>query len=187
MIDGDKLPTIDAPRVRLRWLEEGDLEAMYAVFSDTRSMRFWSSPALTEGQQAVGYLARIHEGFRARTLFQWGIERKEDARIIGTTTLFSLDSGNARAEIGYILGSVYWGRGYMQEALIALVQFAFDGLKLRRIEADVDPRNAASVKSLDRLGFKREGLLRERWNVAGEIQDTAFFGLLAHEWRATGA
>src|SRR5687767_4100317 len=187
MIEGDKLPTIDAPRVRLRWLEEGDLEAMYAIFSDTRSMRFWSSPALTEGKQAVGYLARIHEGFRARTLFQWGIERKEDSRIIGTTTLFSLDSGNARAEIGYILGSEYWGRGYMQEALTALVQFAFAELKLRRIEADVDPRNAPSVKSLDRLGFRKEGLLRERWNVAGEIQDTAFFGLLAHEWRSTGA
>ena len=187
MIEGDKLPTIDAPRVQLRWLEEGDLEAMYAVFSDTRSMRFWSSPALTDREQAVGYLARIHEGFRTRTLFQWSIERKEDSRIIGTTTLFSLDSSNARAEIGYILGSDYWGRGYMQEALTALVHFAFGELKLRRIEADVDPRNAASVKSLDRLGFKKEGLLRERWNVAGEIQDTAFFGLLAREWRPTGA
>jgi RimJ/RimL family protein N-acetyltransferase len=187
MMEGDKLPTIDALRVRLRWLEEGDLESMYAIFSDTRSMRFWSMPALTDREQAVGYLARINEGFRARTLFQWGVERKEDSRIIGTTTLFSLDSGNARAEIGYILGSEYWGRGYMQEALTALVQFAFTELKLRRIEADVDPRNAPSVKSLDRLGFKKEGLLRERWNVAGEIQDTAFFGLLAHEWRPTSA
>jgi ribosomal-protein-alanine N-acetyltransferase len=187
MIEGDKLPTIEAPRVRLRWLEERDLEAMYAVFSDTRAMRFWSSPALTERQQIVGYLARIQEGFRARTLFQWGVERKEDARIIGTTTLFNLDSGNARAEIGYILGSEHWGKGYMLEAQTALVRFAFEELKLRRIEADVDPRNAASVRSLDRLGFKREGLLRERWNVAGEIQDTAFFGLLAHEWRPAGA
>ena len=75
----------------------------------------------------------------------------------------------------------------MQEALTALVRFAFGELKLRRIEADVDPRNAASLKSLDRLGFKQEGLLRERWNVAGEIQDTLFFGLLAHEWRPTDA
>jgi len=187
VINGDKLPTIDAPRVRLRWLEERDLEAMFEIFSDTRSMRFWSMPALTEKEQAVGYLERIAEGFRARTLFQWGIERKQDSRIIGTTTLFSLDSGNARAEIGYILASEYWSQGYMQEALTALLRFAFGELKLRRIEADVDPRNASSLKSLDRLGFKQEGLLRERWNVAGEIQDTVYFGLLAHEWRPDGA
>jgi len=142
---------------------------------------------MTERQQAVDLLARIQEGFRARTLFQWGIERKEDSLIIGTTTLFHLDAGNARAEIGYYLGSEHWRKGYMQESLAALLRFAFEVMKLRRIEADVDPRNDASLKSLDRLGFKKEGLLRERWNVAGEIQDTAFFGLLAHEWRATGA
>lgn len=187
MIEGDRLPTIDAPRVRLRWLEDADVDAMFAVFSDTRSMRWWSSPALTDRRQAVDYLGRIHEGFRSRSLFQWGIERKDDARIIGTTTLFHLDTGNARAEIGYILGSGHWGRGYMQEALNALVGFAFGQLALRRIEADVDPRNAASLKSLERLGFRQEGLLRERWNVAGEIQDTVYFGLLAREFRPAGS
>ena len=187
MIEGNRLPTIDAPRLRLRWLDETDVDAMFAIFSDTRSMRWWSSPALTDRAQAAEYLGRIGEGFRSRSLFQWGIERKEDSRIIGTTTLFHLDAGNARAEIGYILGSDHWGKGYMREALTALLRFAFGELKLRRIEADVDPRNAASLKALERLGFRQEGLLRERWNVAGEIQDTVYFGLLAREWGAAGA
>ena len=182
MIEGDRLPTIDAPRVRMRWLEEADVDALFDIFSDTRSMRFWSSPALIERSQAVDLLARIHEGLRSRTLYQWGVERKDDLRIVGTTTLFHLDTGNARAEIGYYLGSAYWGNGYMQEALTALLDYAFNELKLRRIEADVDPRNAASLKAMERLGFKQEGLLRERWNVAGEIQDTVYFGLLAREW-----
>jgi RimJ/RimL family protein N-acetyltransferase len=187
MIDGDRLPTIDAKRVRLRSLAASDLDAIYAVFSDPQSMRWWSMPAMTDRAEAVGYLERIQAGFESKTLFQWGVERKEDALVIGTTTLFHLDPGNARAEIGYILGSAWWGQGYMQEALKALVRYAFGEMKLRRIEADVDPRNTSSLKSLDRLGFRREGLLRERWNVAGEIQDTAYFGLLAHEWRPDGA
>jgi RimJ/RimL family protein N-acetyltransferase len=71
----------------------------------------------------------------------------------------------------------------MSEALIALLDFAFGTLALRRLEADVDPRNANSLRILGKLGFQREGLLRERWNVAGEIQDTAFYGLLAKEWQ----
>lgn len=188
MIDGDRLPTLDAPRVRLRWLTEADVDALYAVFSDRRMMRYWSSPAMTERKEAEDYLRRIHEGFGARSLFQWGIELRQDRRIIGTCTLFHLDPANAKAELGYGLGSADWSRGYMSEALAALLDFAFGTLRLRRLEADVDPRNENSLRILDKLGFQREGLLRERWNVAGEIQDTVFCGLLAKEWRArTGA
>jgi RimJ/RimL family protein N-acetyltransferase len=64
-----------------------------------------------------------------------------------------------------------------------LLAYAFDELDLRRIEADVDPRNAASIRTLERLGFRREGYLRERWRVNGEVQDALFYGLLRREWR----
>ena len=183
MIDGDSLPTIDAPRVRLRWLTEGDVDALYAVFSDEVMMRFWSSPAMTDRAEAVALLARVHDFFNKKTGFQWGIERKTDGQVMGTCTIFHLDAANMRGEVGYGLASVYWNQGYMIEALTALVDFAFGTLRLRRLEADVDPRNANSLKVLDKLGFQREGLLRERWNVGNEIQDTAFLGLLAKEWR----
>jgi RimJ/RimL family protein N-acetyltransferase len=151
-------------------------------------MRYWSSPAMTDRKEAEDYLRRIHEGFAGKSLFQWGVELAQERRIIGTGTLFHIDPANARAELGYCLGSAYWGKGYMSEALTTLFDFAFTTMKLRRLEADVDPRNANSLRLLDKLGFRREGLLRERWNVAGEIQDTVFCGLLAMDWQSrTGA
>jgi [ribosomal protein S5]-alanine N-acetyltransferase len=183
MIDGEQLPTLDAPRVRLRWLTETDIDALYAVFSDRQMMRYWSSPAMTKRQEAEDYLRRIHEGFAGKSLFQWGVELKQEPQVIGTCTLFHIDPANAKAELGYCLGSAHWGKGHMSEALTALLDFAFATLKLRRLEADVDPRNESSLRLLDKLGFRREGLLRERWNVAGEIQDTVFCGLLAREWQ----
>lgn len=70
----------------------------------------------------------------------------------------------------------------MREALTALIDHAIGTLRLHRLEADVDPRNERSVRLLDRLGFVREGLLRERWLEAGEVQDAVFYGLLAREW-----
>jgi RimJ/RimL family protein N-acetyltransferase len=70
----------------------------------------------------------------------------------------------------------------MHEALQATLGYAFHILDLHRIEADVDPRNQASIKTLERLGFQREGLLRERWQVGGEIQDSLFYGLLRRDW-----
>lgn len=183
MIEGDSLPTIDAPRVRLRWLTSRDVDALFAVFSDRAMMRFWSTPAMKERAEAEAQLRRIHEGYGSRSLFQWGIERKDDEQVMGTCTLFQIDAANMRAELGYGLASAYWSQGYMREALTALIGFSFENLKFRRLEADVDPRNENSLRLLDKLGFTREGLLRERWNVGDEIQDTAFLGLLAKEWR----
>jgi RimJ/RimL family protein N-acetyltransferase len=183
MIEGERLPTIDAPRVRLRWLTEQDVDALYAVFSDRQMMRYWSTPAMTDRSEAAALITRIHDHFRDKWGFQWGIERKEDRRILGTCTLFRIDACNGRAELGYGLGSQFWSKGYMLEALTALFAYTFGTLALRRLEADVDPRNESSLRILGKLGFQREGLLRERWNVGGEIQDTVFLGLLAREWR----
>ncbi len=188
MIEGESLPVLEAPRVRLRWVTDEDVDAIFAVFADRRMMQYWSTTAMTARDEAVDYVRRMHEGFRNKTLFQWGVELKQDRRVIGTCTLFHLDAANRRAEIGYCLGSPYWRNGYMREALSVLFDFAFGTLALRRLEADVDPRNEGSLRILERLGFRNEGLLRERWNVGGEIQDTAFLGLLAKEWRPqTGA
>ena len=182
MIGTDRLPTLLAPRVALRWLDEGDVDALFDVFSHPEVMRYWSFPPLEDREAAQGLLEDIHGKFRRRTYFQWGVARREDDLVMGTCTLFHLDLDNRRAEIGYALGREHWGKGYMGEALGALLGFAFGELGLHRLEADVDPRNAASIKSLERLGFRQEGYLRERWIVNGEIQDALFFGLLRREW-----
>lgn len=132
--------------------------------------------------EARSLLDEIHACFAAKSLFQWGVARREDDRVIGTCTLYHLDRRNRRAEIGFALAREHWGRGLMQEALVALLGYAFDTLTLHRIEADVDPRNAASLRLLERLGFVREGFLRERWLVGGAVQDSVILGLLRLEW-----
>jgi len=72
----------------------------------------------------------------------------------------------------------------MHEAMQALLGYAFQALNLNRLEADIDPRNLASAKTLERLGFQKEGHLRERWIVNDEISDTALYGLLHRDWQA---
>jgi RimJ/RimL family protein N-acetyltransferase len=183
MLDGDRLPAIEAQRVRLRWLEDGDVDALHGIFGDARVTRYWSTPPFPDRSAAVEYLEKVREGFRRRELFQWGVARRADDAVIGTCTLARLDSVQRRAELGFALAFGEWGRGLMSEALGVLLEFAFGRLALRRVEADVDPRNAPSIRLLERLGFQREGLLRERWQVSGETQDALLLGLLAREWR----
>lgn len=180
----ERLPTIAARRVRLRWMTRSDVEALYRIFSDERVTRYWSSPPLADRQAAEDLLDEIRTLFREGTLYQWGVALRGVDLVIGTCTLADLDIENGRAEIGFALAGDRWGKGLMSEAVRALIEHAFGPLGLRRLEADVDPRNAASIRLLERMGFRREGYLRERWNVGGELQDSVFYGLLAREWRA---
>jgi [ribosomal protein S5]-alanine N-acetyltransferase len=182
-MDWTRLPTIDADRISLRWISRDDVDALYRIFSNEEVMRYWSTPPLTDRDAAVDLLQDIHDGFGRQSMLKWGIALRADNALIGTTTLYNLDFGNRRAEMGYALARDHWRRGYMREALQALLTYAFEVLDLRRIEADVDPRNTASIQTLERLGFQREGFLRERWEVNGEIQDALFYGLIRREWK----
>lgn len=178
---GDALPTLATERLRLRHVTAADLEALFAVFGDPEVMRYWSHGAWTERSQAEAYRKSIQDHFEARTLFQWGIARAEDDRLIGTTTLYQLVPGQRRAEIGIILGRESWGQGLGTETLQALITFAWEELQLHRLEADVDPVNRGSLALFLKLGFVREGLLRDRWFVHGEYQDSVLLGIVRED------
>src|SRR5215469_8592590 len=101
MISGPRLPTLTATRLVLRWLEPADLPALYAIFSNAEVMRYWAHPPYTRVEQAENLLAKIERTFAEKSLFQWGMARLDDDRVIGTCTLSSVDASNLRAELGY--------------------------------------------------------------------------------------
>lgn len=178
---------LETPRLVLRPLVDADAAALMAVFSNAEVMRYWATPAWTDPAQAQGFIARSREAMDRGDALRLGLVRRDDGRLIGQCTLFDLVFPSARAEVGYTMARDAWGAGFMHEALVALLGHGFGALGLRRVEADIDPRNTPSARSLERLGFTREGLLRERWQVGGEISDSALYGLLAREWVARRA
>ena len=183
-MDWTRLPTIHADRVSLRTVTNDDVDALYRIFSHPEVMRYWGAPPLADRNGAIELVKEIQDGFQQQRALKWGIAKRTDDYVIGTATLFNFNFDNGRAEIGYSLARDHWGNGYCNEALTALINYAFDQLNLRRIEADVDPRNGPSIRTLERLGFQREGYLRERWHISGEIQDSLFYGLLKREWES---
>ena len=175
--------TLQTARLDLRPLEPAHTDAVFAMRSDTRVQRYGSHPPWTERQTAVDYIARNMQAMATGEHAQFAIVRREDAAMIGTCTLYAIDVPCRRADVGYALLPSTWGRGYANEAVTRLLDWGFGELDLNRVEADIDPRNAASMRALERLGFTREGHLRERWIVGGEVCDSLMYGLLAREWK----
>jgi len=175
--------TLRSDRLLLRPLREADADDLFAIFSDSRVSRYLSHPAWTDIGSAHELIARNVAAVEADKYVYLGMERVSDGRLIGECSLFNLMPQCRRAEVGYTLAHEAWGNGYIGEALTALLEFGFMQLALNRVEADVDPRNVASAKTLERLGFQKEGLLRQRWIVGDEVSDSALYGLLAHEWK----
>lgn len=179
----DAFPVLASQRLLLREAADRDVEAVFEMESDPVAMRYWSKPPMRDLSEAMASVERAKGYFGARAALRWSICRLEDDGMLGHVSLFDFNEQSGRAEIGYGLARRHWGQGFMQEALTAVLDYAFGPFGLRRLEADIDPRNLLSVRSLERLGFTREGLLRERWQVGDEISDTVLMGLLAREWR----
>lgn len=173
---------LHTPRLLLRPLQPQDADALFGIYSDPEFMRYWSSAPWTSIDQATALIERDRRELAAGEHLRVGVVRADTGELIGTGSLFRLDAQCRRAEIGYGIARQHWRQGFMNEAVTALIDFAFGPMALNRLEADIDPRNLASARSLEKLGFTREGLLRERWIVAGEVSDSALYGLLAREW-----
>jgi RimJ/RimL family protein N-acetyltransferase len=174
------------PRLKLRWMNEADAEGHFAIHADPEVARYLSRPAWTDLAQAREAIGQTLANYADGTGLRLGVELRDSGRLIGNASLFHFFDDSRRCDIGYAFGRPYWGCGYASEALEALLEYGFGTLGLNRVEADIDPANAGSGRVLEKLGFRREGYMPERWIVNGEPADTIFYGLLRSYWQARG-
>ena len=174
-------------RLLLRPLRADDAPGMYAIYSDPETMRFWSSEAIQSLEEAAG---KVGEDLRLQldgSAAFWAVVLPKTGRVIGKFSFFYISPENRRAEIGYVLNRQFWGKGYGTEILDAMIEMAFNTYQLHRLEADIDPDNAASLALLKKFGFREEGLFRERWLMGDEWRDSVMMALLAPAWRLARA
>jgi RimJ/RimL family protein N-acetyltransferase len=177
-----EIPALCTARLRMREIRQSDAPAVFKIYSDPETVRYWGNELITETAEAEELVRLNLEWVAAGDCYYWAIEHRTSGEVIGTCTIFRIDEKNRRAEIGYILNRNFWGMGLMTEAMITLIEFSFDALNLHRLEADTDPNNTASNRLLEKFGFKREGYFRERWFLRGQWLDSDMWGLLKSEY-----
>lgn len=177
------LPEQTTARLRLRAPTLADAEFLFAMYRDPQVMRYSGRAPHAHVEEIHEKLTRDIEAMQRGESVRWAMTPLGEPQVIGTLGLFHWSQGDRRAEIGYLLAPSHWGLALMKEALPLVVRFGFEVMGLHRIDAQVDPENIASLRLLEGLGFKHEGVLRESTFSYGRFSDTAMLGLLEQEWR----
>lgn len=175
------LPILETDHLILRKLRLRDAADIYSWSSDPKVARYvlWDAHrSISDSREYIRYVRRL---YRSGLPSSWGIELKETGHIIGTIGLMWYSDINSSAEVGYSLSAEYWNHGYMTEALLKVLDFCFDDLKLNRIEAQFDIRNSASGRVMEKCGLRQEGILRARIRNKNEFIDVALFAILAED------
>ncbi|MEY9855715.1 ribosomal-protein-alanine N-acetyltransferase [Catenulispora sp. GAS73] len=176
-------PSLQTARLRLRAFDDADADELFALQSNAYVLRYWDSPPWTEPARAERFIDRCREMEKEGSGVRLAVDRASDGVFIGWCTVSGWNPVFRSASLGYCYGDAAWGQGYATEAARALLGWAFDTLDLNRVQSETDTRNAASARVLEKLGFVREGTLREDCVVNGEVSDSWVYGLLRREWR----
>lgn len=156
------------PRLRLRRARNSDLDALHAVFSNPLAMRYWSTPPHAHLDQTRAFLDAMIAA-SAEESDDFVVEHK--GRVIGKAGCWRIP------EVGFILHPDHWGKGFAHEALAAIIERAFATFPIAALEADVDPRNAASLGLLKKLGFQEVRRAKRTTKVGGEWFDSVYLSL----------
>ncbi len=183
MEESREFPQLETGRLILREMTPDDVEFYFRHFNNKKVVEgsCFPGPKTLEAAKEELEVYCIRP-FKEDKGIRWGIIRKGTTALIGTCGIYDWNKTVRRAEIGYDLEPAHWGEGIMTEALRAVLRYGFDEMGLNRIQAIIDSENVKSIKLVERLGFKKEGVLRQNSYFRGQFRDEASFSLLKEEW-----
>jgi ribosomal-protein-alanine N-acetyltransferase len=171
-------PKLSTPRLILRQIEPGDVKDLFKLRSDERIMKFINRPVAKTLDDVGELITTIMDGLTNNSAITWGIIRKDDPKLIGTIGFWRIMEEHYRAEIGYLLHLDMQGKGFMHEALEAVLDYGFRAMKLHSVEANVNPGNTASQKLLERNHFVKEAYFKENYYSDGKFLDSIIYSRL---------
>lgn len=174
-------PQIETERLILRSLETSDLAFIYRHFSDPDVCRFLYDAEPFESEQEALDLISGYNNPNQKSLCRWAIVWKETGEVAGTCGFHLWDHENKTVELGYDLSRLFWGKGIAVEAVNAVLDHAFANWDVNRIQAFIAVENAQSVRAIEKLGFTREGVVRDKHFFRGQFYDHFLYSMLKRE------
>lgn len=180
-----RIPTLETERLVLRKLSVKDAEDMYEYSKRKEVPEF----LLWLPHQSIhitrNHLRYLQGQYLKRSCYDWAITLRQTGKMIGTCGFSHIDAENNAAEIGYVLSSDYWGRGYATEAVCRVTEFGFETCGFNRIYARILEGNYASVRVAQKNGMRHEATYRRALLVKGEYKTYHEYAILSDEFYST--
>lgn len=174
----DNFPVIETERLKLRPVLQSDIAEIYSTFSDAEALQFYGMKPLKSEEDAFSLIEAFEKGFKSGSAIRWGIILQSEDKLIGTCGFHNWSKSDKRTEVGYELNREYWHKGFMNEALRAIIHYGFNGMEFNRIAATIRPENSSSRALVEKLGFNQEALLKEYQKAGDEFYDMYVYSLL---------
>jgi [ribosomal protein S5]-alanine N-acetyltransferase len=174
---------METDRLVLRKFRETDASNMYNNWaSDSEVTKYLSWDAHSSVESTKQLLNMWVSEYNDLEHYQWAIELKENGELIGNISLIEIDNYNETCEAGYCISKSIWNKGIVTEALLKIIEFAFNEIKFERIGAHYDIANVASGRVMEKCNFKYEGTLRKIYkNNYGDSIDCKYYSILKDE------
>ncbi len=176
------LPTLKTERLLLRKITLKDAKDMFEYTSDPEVAKYTLWYAHQSISESKYFIKSVIEQYHNHQGADWGIVHQADQKFIGTCGFTEWVNLDDRGEIGYNLSRKYWGKGYMLEAVRAILSFGFSQMHLNRIQARCKIANVASARVMEKVGMKYEGTLRQYIFAKGAYHDLKLYSILKQEF-----
>ncbi len=171
------LPTLETERLILRKLEYSDKHDIFSYAKNPEVAKHVLWDAHQSEFDTLGFLNLIYEAYNKNEAAPWGIQLKNEDKIIGTTGFVHWDKNNREAEIGYALSQDFWNRGIISEAVTEVIKFGFGQMELIKITSSCKPENIGSFKVLQKCGFNFDGIIKKQMLIKGVLEDMRMYSL----------
>ncbi len=172
------MENIQTNRLILKEIKIEDAEQIYKLFSDKELLKYTDNDihkTIKDTKELIGIYQKEQKTGKS---FRWAIWLKKTNNIIGILSIYHINRKHKFATIGSFLDRNYQKNGFMPEARLATINYAFNKLKLNRLEAQVFVKNMYSIKMLEKLGFKKEGRLRQNFMINNKLEDSFMYSIL---------
>lgn len=175
------VPDLHAPRLLLRRLSPDDAAGLHLAYGDAGTMRFWDAAPSADVAETAQRIAR---SVSASPIWHaaWAVLATDGGGFVGMVNYHARQPWNRRLAIGWLVVPGARRQGHARAATAALIAHCFAALDAHRIEAEIHPDNHASAALAAQLGFRREGLLRDRLQVGGAPRSMVMWSLLRPDW-----
>lgn len=175
--------TIKTNRLILRRFIYEDADDMLKIWVSKPEIQYmYSEPIYTTKNEVNELLDKYISGYANKNTYRWAIIESKSQKCIGQIAFYLVDTKNHFAEIEYCIGTDFQRKGYMTEAVNAIIKYGFEEIKLHKIQISTKSINIPSKRVIEKCGFTYEGTLRDYFYFNGEYIDRLYFSMIESEY-----